>query len=105
MKIKKGDKVQVITGKDNGKTGTVLKVFPSKNRVLVEGVNIVKRSVKPGTVSKEGGIVKVERPISLSNVMFFDEKAGRPVRIGKKIIDDKKYRVSKSTDEVIDKKL
>src|SRR5687768_14452921 len=101
MKIQTGDKVKVISGKDKGKTGKVLKVYLDKNKVLVEGINIVKRHVKPGTVSKEGGIISIERPISVSNVMYFDEKAGAPVRLGTKIVDGKNYRINKKTGEVL----
>ena len=91
MKIRKGDKVKVITGKDKGKIGTVLRVYKRNNTVLVEGVNKVRKHVKPGTVSKEGGIVSIEKPIQISNVMFFNEKLNQPVRIGFKIINNKKY--------------
>lgn len=103
MKIKKGDKVQIISGKDKGKTGTVLMVLPERNAVLVEGANIVKRHVKPSATVKEGGIVSIEKPIDASNVMYFDEKANRPVRIGYKIVDGKKYRISKKTGDVLEK--
>lgn len=75
MKIRKNDKVKVITGKDKGKEGNVLSVFKKKNKVLVEGVNIVKKHVKPGTVSKEGGIISMEKPIDASNVMVVKAKA------------------------------
>lgn len=74
MKIKKDNKVKVITGKDKGKEGTVLRVFRKRNKILVEGVNISKRHVKPGAVSKEGGIISVERPIDASNVMLVISK-------------------------------
>ena len=104
MKIKKGDKVKIISGKDSGKIGSVLKVLPKNDRVLVEGVNIVKKNVKPGAVSKEGGIISVERPIHVSNVLYYEEKSARGVRLSSKKIDNKKYRVSKVSDEVIDKK-
>ncbi len=104
MKIRANDKVLVITGKDKGKIGAVLRVFPEVNRVLVEGVNRVKRHIKPGTVTKEGGIVSIERPIHVSNVMFYDEKAGKPVKLGTKIVDGKKYRVNAKTEEAIDGK-
>lgn len=103
MKIKKGDKVKIIAGKDIGKTGAVLRVLPKKNKVVVEGINIVKKHVKPGTVSKEGGIIKKEMPISVSNVMYFDDQLSRPVRLGSKVVDGKKYRVNKITGEVIEK--
>ena len=70
MHVHKGQKVKVITGKDKGKVGVVLKAFPKVQKVLVEGVNVVKKHVKPGKVSKEGGIVKFEKPIHVSNVML-----------------------------------
>ncbi len=72
MKIRKGDKVKVMKGKDAGKVGVVLRVLPDVNKVMVEGVNIVKKHVKPGTVSKEGGVIKKEAPVQVSNVRYFD---------------------------------
>jgi len=104
MKIKKDDKVKVIAGKDKGKTGKVLKVFLSKGKVVVEGVNIIKKAVKPGKVSKEGGIISMEKPVNVSNVMLVDQKSGDPVRVGYKIIDGKKYRINKKSGEVIEVK-
>ncbi len=74
MRIHTNDKVKIITGKDKGKTGKVLKIYEAKAKILVEGVNIVKRHVKPGAVSKEGGIISVERPIHVSNAMVVDGK-------------------------------
>lgn len=103
MRVKKGYKVKVIKGKDKGKVGTVLKVLNTKDKVLVEGINIVKRHVKPGVVSKEGGIIKLERPIAVSNVIYMDEKSGEPSRIGFKNVDDKKYRLNKNSGEVLEK--
>ena len=76
----------------------------SANKIVVEKVNIVKRHVKPGTVSKEGGIVSVEKAIDVSNVMYYEEKRKQTTRIGYKIIDGKKYRVSKKSGEILDKK-
>ncbi|MFC1621939.1 50S ribosomal protein L24 [Patescibacteria group bacterium] len=101
MKIRKKDTVQVISGKHKGKKGVVLKVFPEKGRVLVEGINLVKKHVKPGAVSKEGGIITKELPINVSNVMYFDSKSNKPVKLGSKIIDGKKYRVNKKSGEVL----
>ncbi|MBN1162271.1 50S ribosomal protein L24 [Patescibacteria group bacterium] len=101
MKIRKGDKVKIITGKDRGKVGTVLKVLKDKHKVLVEGVNVVRKHVKPGSVSKEGGIVNIEKPLDVSNVMFFNEKLNQGVRLGCKIIDGKKYRICKKSGEVV----
>jgi len=101
MKIQKNDKVKVISGKDRGKTGTVLVVFPEKNKIVVEGINKAKKHVKPGAVSKEGGVISVERAIDVSNVMFLD-KNGKSVRLGFKIVDGKKYRISSKTKDVVD---
>ncbi|EKD96133.1 MAG: 50S ribosomal protein L24 [uncultured bacterium] len=103
MKIHKGDKVKVITGKDKGKEGKVLAVYQLKNKVLVEGVNKVKKHVKPGTVSKEGGIVVIEKPIDVSNVMYIDSNSGNPVRVGYKIVEGQKYRINKKSGEIIGK--
>src|SRR5207253_2800845 len=100
MKIHTKDKVKIIAGKDKGKEGIVLKVFPDF-RVIVEGVNKVKKHVKPGSVSKEGGIIAVERPISISNVMYIESKSGKPIKLGFKIVDGRKYRISKASVEVI----
>ncbi len=105
MKIKKDDKVKILSGKDKGKVALVLKVLKSDNKVVVEGVNMVKKHVKPGAVSKEGGIISIEKPIDVSNVMYYDEKSKKTVKVGYKIIDGKKYRVSKKTGDVLDKKI
>lgn len=103
MKIHTGDKVKVLSGKDKGKISKVLKAMPEKNMVVVEGVNVVKRHVKPGVINKEGGIISIEKAFPASRVMVIDEKTGKPTRIGFKIIDGKKYRVSKKSGEVITK--
>ena len=103
MKIKKGDKVIVITGKDKGKKGTVLFSYPETDKVLVEGVNRVKKHVKPGAVSKEGGIITLEKPIDASNVMYWDEESGQAIRLGYREIDGKKYRINKKTGNVLEK--
>ncbi len=102
MHVKKGDKVKVITGKDKGKTGIVLAAFPKKNRVIVEGVNIVKKHVKPNQLNPQGGIVSQEAPIHVSNVMLIDPKSGEPTRVGYKIENGKKVRVAKKSGAVID---
>ncbi len=101
MKIRKNDKVKIIAGKDKGKTGKVIAVLTDKNKVIVEGVNLVKKHIKKGQGSEEGGIVNMEKPIDASNVMFIDEKSGLPVRLGYKVVDGKKYRVSKKNGEII----
>ncbi|MFE9255027.1 50S ribosomal protein L24 [Streptomyces sp. NPDC006879] len=107
MKIKKGDLVQVITGKDKGKQGKVIAAFPREDRVLVEGVNRVKKHTKanqPGQASKAGGIVTVEAPIHVSNVQLVVEKDGNKVvtRVGYRFDEDgNKIRVAKRTGEDI----
>ena len=102
MHVKKGDKVMVISGKDKGKTGVILSAFPKKDRVLVEGVNIVKKHVKPNQLNPQGGIVSQEAAIHVSNVMLIDPKSGEPTRVGFKVEDGKKVRVSKKSGKVID---
>ncbi len=94
MKIKKGDKVKVISGKDKGKEGTVEKVVLGKKAVIA-GINIVKKHVKPGKVSKEGGIISINKPIDISRIMLVCGKCKREVRVGYKITDSKKIRVCK----------
>jgi len=102
MHVKKGDKVRVISGKDKGKTGVILAAYPKENRVLVEGVNIVKKHSKPSQVNPQGGIMSFEAPIHVSNVMPIDPKTGNPTRVGYQTVDGKKVRVAKS-GEVLDK--
>ena len=102
MKIRLNDKVKIIAGKDKGKLSKVLKVYPDNDRVLVEGVNIVKKHIKAGnTTNKEGGIVSIEKPIHISNVMFYDEKSDSPVRIGFKVTGNKKVRISRKTGDLL----
>ncbi|HGI6542377.1 TPA: 50S ribosomal protein L24 [Listeria monocytogenes] len=103
MHVKKGDKVKVITGKDKGKSGKVLAAFPKKDRVLIEGINMVKKHTKPSNINPQGGILNVEAPIHVSNVMLIDPKAGEPTRVGYEVKGDKKVRVAKKSGEVIDK--
>ncbi|MCG7335367.1 50S ribosomal protein L24 [Sporosarcina sp. ACRSM] len=103
MHVKKGDKVMVITGKDKGKTGVILTAYPKKDRVLVEGVNIVKKHTKPNQDNPQGGIVSQEASIHVSNVMVIDPKTGEPTRVGYKIEDGKKIRVAKKSGENLDK--
>lgn len=103
MRIKKGDTVVVITGKDKGKTGKVLQVIPKKNRVIVEGVNMITKHQRPDQQLQQGGIVNREAAIDASNVMIWDKKANQGVRIGYKFLaDGKKVRVSKKTGEILD---
>lgn len=103
LHVKKGDRVQVITGKDKGKQGVILAAYPSRERVVVEGVNIVKKHSKPSQAAPQGGIIEQEAPIHVSNVMLLDPKTNEPTRVGHKIVDGKKVRVSKKTGEIIDK--
>ena len=100
MQLKKGDTVKVIAGKDNGKEGKVISVDRKNNRVLVEGVNIITKHMKPSAANQNGGIVQKEAPIHISNVMYVHK--GKPTRIGFKMEKDKKVRFAKSTGEVID---
>ena len=101
--IKKDDKVKVISGKDNGKIGKVLKVIQKKNRILVENINVVKRHSKPSAQSKQGGIVESEAPIHRSNVMLMCNKCMAPARIKRRRLEDgKKVRTCKKCDEIID---
>ncbi len=104
LHVKKGDQVIVITGKDKGKKGRVLAAFPSESRVLIEGVNMVKKHQKPNQANPQGGIIQKEAPIHSSNVMLIDPKSGQPTRVGYKVLDNgKKVRVAKKSGEVIDK--
>ncbi len=107
MKIRKNDNVIVISGNDKGKTGKVLKVFPKKFRVIVEGINLRKRHTKPSQKSPQGGIIEKEAPINASNVMLLDPKTNEPTRLGSQIILDentgkkKRARISRSTGEMV----
>jgi large subunit ribosomal protein L24 len=103
MHVKKGDKVQVISGKDKGKQGTVLQALPKLNRVIVEGVNVVKKHAKPSQDNPQGGILNLEAPIHVSNVMAIDPKSGEPTRVGYKEENGKKVRVAKKSGEALDK--
>ena len=101
--IKKDDKVKIITGKDKGKIGKVLKVDRKKDRLLVENINVVKRHTKPTAQNRQGGIVESEAPISWSNAMLMCNKCLSPIRIQMKQLDDgKKVRVCRKCSEVID---
>jgi len=102
MKIKKGDKVIVRSGRDKGKTGEVLKVFPSRNRAIVQGVNRVKRHQRPSQASA-GGIIEKEATIDVSNLAHLDPKDDKPTRVGFKVLDDgRKVRFAKRSGEIID---
>ena len=100
MKIKKGDTVKVIAGKDNGKEGKVISVDQKNSKVVVEGVNMITKHMKPSQANQNGGIIQKEAPIDASNVMLMFK--GQPTRVGFKIEKDKKVRVAKKTGDVID---
>ena len=102
LHVKKDDTVIVITGKDKGKKGRVLEAYPRLNRVLVEGVNMVKKHARPSQANPQGGILNQEASIHVSNVMLIDPKSGKPTRIGYKADGDKKVRIAKRSGEVID---
>jgi large subunit ribosomal protein L24 len=101
-KIKKGDRVVVLTGKDKGRQGQVLQVLPKDNRVLVAGVNMVKRHTRPTQGDPQGGIKNKEATLHISNVAYIDPKSGEATRVGFKMDGDKKVRVAKKSGEVID---
>ena len=101
-KIKKGDKVVVLTGRDKGKTGEVVQVMPKEERAVVRGVNLVKRHQRQ-TANQEGGIISKEAPIHLSNLAVADPSDGKPTRVGFKILDDgRKVRFAKRSGDLID---
>lgn len=103
LHVKKEDTVIVVSGKDKGKKGRVIAAYPRENRVLVEGVNMVKKHAKPSQDNPQGGILNQEAPIHVSNVMLVDPKSGLPTRVGYKVLGDgKKVRVAKRSGEVID---
>ncbi|MBL7791812.1 MAG: 50S ribosomal protein L24 [Saprospiraceae bacterium] len=103
LKIKKGDKVVVISGafKDRSKPREVLEVFPDKNRAIVDGVNIRKKHQKPTQANPNGGIIDLPAPIHLSNLMLVDPRTGEPTRVGRKEDDGKLVRYSKKTGNII----
>ncbi len=101
-KIRKGDKVVVLTGRDKGKTGEVMQVLPKENRAFVKGVNVVVRHQRQSG-AQEGGLIRKEAPLDLSNLAHLDPKDGKPTRVGFQILDDgRKVRVAKRSGERID---
>ena len=102
MKIKKGDQVIVLSGEDKGKTGEVVKSMPKESKVVVQGINLVKRHTKPSQTTP-GGIVTKEAPINVSNVAIVDPKSGKASKIGYKEVNGNKVRVARKSGEVIDK--
>ena len=100
LHVKKGDKVMVIAGSNKGKDGVIKEVFPDKNVAILEGLNMVKKHVKP-TQNSQGGIVEVESPVHLSNLMVLDPKNGKPTRVKRSKVDGKSVRVSVKSGEII----
>ena len=100
-KIKKGDRVAVLTGRDKGKTGEVLRVLPVRDRALVQGINMVKRHTRP-SMQNPGGIVEKEASIHLSNLAHIDPKDSKPTRVGYATVDGRKVRVARRSGERID---
>ena len=101
LHVKKNDQVIVIAGEDKGKKGRVLEVYPDKNRALVEGISIVSRHTRPTAQYPDGGIVKKEAAVHVSNLMVVDPKTGKPTRIGRKEVGGKLVRYAKKSGEVI----
>ena len=101
MKLKKGDNVIITTGKDKGKKGKIVRVLPKKNRVIIEGLNIVKKSQRPRKSGEKGQMIKMAMPIHASNVMIVDPKTNKGSRIGKKIVAGKKIRIAKRSNQEI----
>ncbi|QYN51359.1 MULTISPECIES: 50S ribosomal protein L24 [Apibacter] len=101
VKIKKGDKVQVLAGSYRGKQGQVLVIYPEKNRAIVEGVNIVKKHRKPSAENPQGSIIEKEASIHISNLALLDPKSGKPSRVSYKMDGEKKVRVATKSGEVI----
>ena len=102
MLIKTGDKVRVIAGKDKGKEGNVKQIFAAQNRVIVEGINMVKKHQKPSNANPNGGVIETEAAINASNVMLIDPPTNEPTRVGYKFVDGKKVRVAKKSGKSID---
>jgi large subunit ribosomal protein L24 len=101
MRLKKGDKVIVLSGVDKGKQGRILQSLPGKDRVLVEGVNMVKRHTKPRSANQTGGIIEKEAPVPVSKVAFVDPNTGKKAGLGAKVVDGRRVRVSKGSNEVV----
>ena len=101
LNIKKGDTVYVNAGNDKGKTGKVLTVIPAKDRAIVEGINLVSKHTKPNAKQPQGGIIKQESGIHISNLQLIDPQSGKPTRVGHKVVDGKKIRYAKKSGEEI----
>ena len=103
MKFKTGDKVRVMRGKDAGKEGQITKVLKDADKVVVEGINMIKKHQKPNNANPQGGIIDKEAPIHVSNVMLLDPDTNKPTRIGSEVKDGNKARIAKKSGTAIDK--
>ena len=103
MNVKRGDKVRIIAGKDKGKDGKVLRAYPEKQRVMVEGANMIKKHTRPSTKNQQGGIMTVEGTIHVSNVMLLCPTCNEPTRVGRRREGDAKVRVCKKCGKDVDK--
>jgi large subunit ribosomal protein L24 len=101
MKVRKGDTVKVIQGKDRGQQGKVIQVFPKLNRIVVDGVNQMSKNVRARRQNEKGQVVKYNAPLHVSNVMVVDSKAGKPTRVGYQIVNGKKERISRRSKQVL----
>jgi large subunit ribosomal protein L24 len=103
MKIRKGDTVKIVSGDDNGRIGKVLKTFPEANRIIVEGVNLIKRHTRPSQKNRKGGIIEKEGSVSVTNVLLYDLRTSVPTRIGyRRLKDGTKVRINKKSGEIIE---
>ncbi len=101
MKLKKGDNVIVIAGRDNGKKGTIARVLSKENKVVIEGINLVKKHQKPRKGGEKGSTITIAMPINASNVMALDPKGGKRTRVGYKTVGDKKVRIARKSGQEI----
>ncbi len=102
MKIKKGDTVLIISGKDRGKTGKVIKCLPKEHKIVVEGVNLVKKHIKPRRSGEKGQIIQMPAPFDVSNAKLICPRCSKPTRVGYKVEGEKKYRICKKCSQVIE---
>lgn len=101
MKIKKGDTVLIISGKDRGRKGKILKAFPKESKILVEGINLRKKHQRPRRTGEKGQIVTLPAPINISNTKLICPKCGKTARVGYKIVENKKYRICKKCGQAL----
>ncbi len=101
MKLKKGDNVIIVTGKDKGKKGKIVRVLVEKNKVVVEGANMMKKHQRPRKSGEKGSMIDISMPMSASNVMIADPKTGKPSRLGKKKVGDKMVRIARKSNQEV----